>query len=102
MSTQKYTWAQLITTLVIPSDKLSQTKFKAAIDYCYNFYCDDKNQVFSENEVKFIAKEIKDEAEHKIRLAHQDLEQEQLRQDWPGVDAYVEDLLNRGPYPGNK
>jgi len=103
MSTKKYSWAELLSTLIIPTDELSQTKYKAAIDYHHNFYCsnNDKNQVFSESEVKFIAEEIKDEAEHKIRLARQELEQEQLRKDWPGVDAYINNLINRGPFPGN-
>jgi hypothetical protein len=100
MSTKKYTWAELISKLIIPKDDLSQNKYKGAIDYCYNFYCDNKNTLFSESEVKFITKEIQEEAEHKIRLAKQDLQQEDLRKDWPGVDAYVENLLKRGPYPG--
>jgi len=100
MSAKKHTWAEVLSTLIIPADELSRTKYKAAIDYHYNLYCNNKDQVFSESEVKFIAEEIKDEAEHKIRLAQQDLEQEQLRKDWPGVDAYVENLFKRGPYPG--
>lgn len=100
MSAKKYTWAELVGTLIIPKDEISQNKYKAAIEYCYNFYCEDKNKFFTEAEVKFITEEISDEAAHKIQLAKNDLEQQQIKKDWPGVDAYVNDLLNRGPYPG--
>lgn len=100
MSAKKYTWAELVGKLIIPKDELSQNKYKAAIEYCYNFYCEDKNKVFTDAEVKFITEEISDEAAHKIQLAKNDLEQQQLKKDWPGVDDYVESLFKRGPYPG--
>ena len=100
MSAKQYTWIELIATLIIPSDELSQTKYKAAIDYCCNMYCNKKNQVFSEADMEFITEEIKEEEEHKIRLAQNDLQQQELRKDWPGLDSYVESLIARGPYPG--
>jgi len=97
---KKYTWKHIIDTLVIPEGKLEQEHYYSAIDYFCNFYSGDNPQIlFPEESVKYIQAEIKEDAEHKIRLALNEKTREDLRKNWPGFDDYIEGLGNRGRPP---
>ena len=74
--------------------------YNNAEEYYRNFYNGNNEKTkFSEKDMNAVIEEIIDEAEHKIRLFQNDEEQKQLRKDWPGVDNYIQSLLNRGPFP---
>jgi hypothetical protein len=65
-----YSWKYMIYTFVIPGRKFNSLYYNRAIDCICEFYDgSDPTILFSEKEVAFIQGEIKDEAEHKIRLA---------------------------------
>jgi hypothetical protein len=67
---KKYTWKYIIDTLIIPTGKLEELQYHYAIEYFCNFYSGYNARIlFPEESVKYIQNEIKDEAEHKIRLA---------------------------------
>ena len=97
---KKYTWKHIIDTLVIPEGELEQLHYYSAIDYFCNFYGGDNLRIlFPEESVKYIQAEIKEDAEHKIRLALNEKTRADLRKSWPGFDDYIEGLGNRGKPP---
>jgi hypothetical protein len=97
---KKYTWKHIIDTLIIPKGELEQEHYYSAIDYYCNFYSGDNPRIlFPEESVKYIQAEIKDDAEHKIRLALNEKAREDLRESWPGLDTYIESLGKRGNPP---
>jgi len=97
---KKFTWKHIIDTLVIPMGALEQLHYNYAIDYYCNFYNGDNPQIlFPEESVKYIQNEIKEDAEHKIRLALNEKTREALRKSWPGFDEYIEGLGSRGRPP---
>jgi hypothetical protein len=108
MSTTKidkpYTWKDIVIKLNIQiEDNIRNNQYRYAEQYFRNDYDgDNEKSKFSEEEVKFILEEITDEAEHKIRLCQMDEEKKQLKKDWPDVDLYIENIINRGTYPGTK
>ena len=99
-----YTWKDIVSKLNIAiEDNIRNNQYRYAEQYFRNFYAGDNEKLkFSEEELKFILEEIIDEAEHKIRLYEMDERQKQLKKDWPDVDLYIENIINRGPYPGTK
>lgn len=97
---KKYTWKHIIDTLVIPKDELDELCYEDAIDYYSNFYnSDDPSVIFSEENVKYIQEEIKEEAEYRIRLAKTDKKIKDLKASWPGLDDYIKSIGERGPFP---
>ena len=89
---KKFSWTDIVNRL---SDK-ANTHFTHAIEYYCNFYSGDiqpERKRFTEKEVLEIIAEITEEAEHKMRLEHQDERAKQLRIDWPNVDEYIQNLL---------
>jgi hypothetical protein len=95
-----YSWKDIVSKLNIAiEDNIRNNQYRYAEQYFKNFYDgNDEETSFTEKDVKFILEEIKDEAEHKIRLYEMDLDQKQLRKDWPDVDVYVENILNRSTF----
>ena len=97
---KKYTWKHIIDTLVIPIGELEQLHYYSAINYYCNFYSGDNPGIlFPEESIKYIQGEIKDDAEHKIRLALNQRSRDELRASWPGLDDYIESLGKRGKPP---
>jgi len=102
MSVKKFSWTDIISKL---GEKATNTHFVNAIDYYCNFYSGDiqpERKRFTEKEVAEIIAEITDDAEHKMRLEQQEERARQLRIDWPNVDEYIQNICNRGPFPGSK
>ena len=96
-------WPMNITTIFCYNKLLSFFQRNIAEEYFKNFYTEfAPNQKFSKSDVEFIVKEIIDEAEHKINLHEMDERHAQLRKDNPNIDAYIDSLFNRGPYPYQK
>jgi len=79
MSSKKYDWNYIIEKIVIPSDKLSQTYYKSAMEYFCDFYKGHKGTKFSEDDARFITEEIIDEANHKIQLTRNQMDYEELQ-----------------------
>ena len=97
---KKFTWKYIIDTLIIPRGEMEQLYYTYAIEYYCNFYSGDNPQIlFPEESVKYIQNEIKEDAEHKIRLALNEKTREALRKSWSGFDDYIEGLGTRGMPP---
>ena len=99
-----YIWKDIVSKLNISiEDNIRNNQYRYAEQYFRNFYFgDNEKSKFSEADVKFILEEIIDEAEHKIRLYEMDERQKQLKKDWPDVDLYIENIINRGPLRGEE
>lgn len=96
LQVKKYSWKHIVDTLTLPSDEMKSLKYRYAIEYFCNFYSGDNPQLlFSDKDVKYIQNEIKEEAEHKIRLALNDKAREDLREVWPDLDDYINSLATR-------
>ncbi len=100
VSAQRFSWTDIVNKVA----NKENTHFINAIDYYCNFYSGDiqpERKRFTEKEVAEIIAEITDDAEHKMRLEQQKERARQLRIDWPNVDEYIQNICNRGPFPGN-
>jgi len=85
-----YSWKYIIDTLVIPGRQFNSLYYNCAIDCMCEFYDgSDPTILFSEKEVAFIQGEIKDEAEHKIRLAFNS------GGGRSGLDIYIEKIIKK-------
>lgn len=101
MSVKEFSWTDIVSRL---GEKAKNIHFINAIDYYCNFYSGDiqpQRKRFTEKEVLEIIAEITDDAEHKLRLQQQEERARQLRIDWPNVDEYIQNICNRGPFPGS-
>jgi len=97
---KKYTWKNIVEKIVIPPEYLNNEEYKDEYQYAIEYHCnlyygDNAGTLFTEKEVIDIITEIKEEAEHKIQL----IKNMQFHEDNPNISAYIQNLLNRGPYP---
>lgn len=102
VSVKRFSWTDIVSRF---GDKATNIHFTHAIEYYCNFYSGDiqpERKRFTEKEVLEIIAEITDDAEHKMRLEQQEERARQLRIDWPNVDKYIENICNRGPFPGSE
>ena len=69
--------------------------YHRACEYFRHFYCGDWGVNFPPKKALSIVEEIKQDAKFYLRLKLQEEEQDQLKKDWPRVDAYIERLCER-------
>jgi hypothetical protein len=89
---RKYTWAEIEETVTNGC-----SEYRNALEYVRECY--DEKEFYTEDDMRFILNEIKDEAESKIQLRANSMLSQDLRDCWPNFDSVVNSIIKKGTYP---